>query len=90
MAREAGAEVLGAGFVVEKRFKHGREYIESLHVPVSTLAQVERLENGGHPDPAAERLKKLFELHDHLRITRQAFVARRYHQARLRRPELGE
>ena len=46
MAREAGAEVLGAGFVVEKRFKHGREYIESLHVPVSTLAQVEHLENG--------------------------------------------
>ena len=46
MSREAGADVLGAGFVVEKRFKHGREYIESLHVPVSTLAQVEHLENG--------------------------------------------
>ena len=45
MAREAGADVLGAGFVVEKRFKHGREHIEALHVPVSTLAQVERLEN---------------------------------------------
>jgi xanthine phosphoribosyltransferase len=46
MAREAGADVLGAGFVVEKRFKHGREHIEALHVPVSTLAQVERLEDG--------------------------------------------
>ena len=46
MAREAGAEVLGAGFVVEKRFKHGREHIEALHVPVSTLAQVEGLEDG--------------------------------------------
>ena len=46
MAREAGAEVLGAGFVVEKRFKHGREYLESLHVAVSSLAQVEHLENG--------------------------------------------
>ena len=46
MSREAGTDVLGAGFVVEKRFKHGREYIESLHVPVSTLAQVEHLENG--------------------------------------------
>ena len=45
MSREAGADVLGAGFVVEKRFKHGREHIEALHVPVSTLAQVERLEN---------------------------------------------
>ncbi len=46
MARQAGADVLGAGFVVEKRFKHGREHIEELRVPVSTLAQVERLENG--------------------------------------------
>lgn len=46
MAREAGADVRGAGFVVEKRFKQGREHIEALHVPVSTLAQVERLESG--------------------------------------------
>lgn len=46
MAREAGAEVLGAGFVVEKRFKEGREHIQALNVPVSTLAQVERLEHG--------------------------------------------
>ena len=42
----SNAEVLGAGFVVEKRFKHGREYLESLHVAVSSLAQVEHLENG--------------------------------------------
>jgi xanthine phosphoribosyltransferase len=33
MAREAGAEVLGAGFVVEKRFKQGREHIEALQRP---------------------------------------------------------
>lgn len=46
MAREAGAQVLGAGFVVEKHFKHGRRFIESLQVPVATLAQVEHLENG--------------------------------------------
>ena len=46
MAREAGAEVLGAGFVVEKRFKHGHAAIEALGVPVATLAQVEALENG--------------------------------------------
>lgn len=43
MAREAGAEVMGAGFIVEKRFKHGREHIQALNVPVATLAQVERL-----------------------------------------------
>ena len=46
MAREAGADVQGAGFVVEKRFKGGRELIEALGVPVATLAQVERLEAG--------------------------------------------
>ena len=46
MAREAGGQVLGAGFVVEKCFKHGRQFIESLGVPVSTLAQVEHLESG--------------------------------------------
>ncbi|NMG47256.1 xanthine phosphoribosyltransferase [Azoarcus communis] len=46
MAREAGAEVLGAGFIVEKRFKLGHELIEALNVPVATLAQVLRLEDG--------------------------------------------
>ncbi|MFN3984580.1 MAG: xanthine phosphoribosyltransferase [Rhodocyclaceae bacterium] len=46
MAREADCEVLGAGFIVEKRFKQGHTAIEALGVPVATLAQVERLENG--------------------------------------------
>ena len=46
MAREAGAEVLCASFIVEKRFKQGHAAIEALGVPVATLAQVEGLENG--------------------------------------------
>lgn len=46
MAREAGAEVLGAGFIVEKRFRKGHELMEQAGVPVATLAQVEKLENG--------------------------------------------
>lgn len=46
MAREAGAEVLAAGFIVEKRFKRGHEAVEALGVPVATLAQVERLAQG--------------------------------------------
>lgn len=46
IVREAGAEVLAAGFIVEKRFKQGHAAIEALGVPVSTLAQVARLENG--------------------------------------------
>ena len=40
MAREAGAEVLAAAFIMEKRFKNGRDILESLDVPVVTLAQV--------------------------------------------------
>ena len=46
MAREAGADVLGAGFIVEKRFKKGHERMAQLGVPVATLAQIEKLENG--------------------------------------------
>jgi len=46
MAREAGALVLCASFIVEKRFKPGHAAIEALGVPVATLAQVEALGNG--------------------------------------------
>lgn len=46
MAREAGAEVFAAGFIIEKQFRKGHERIAQLGVPVATLAQIERLENG--------------------------------------------
>ncbi len=46
MAREAGAMVLCAAFVVEKRFRQGHAIIEEMGVPVVTLAQVERLDGG--------------------------------------------
>ena len=46
MALEAGAQVLGAGFIVDKRFRRGREAVEARGVPVAALAQVERLEQG--------------------------------------------
>ncbi len=46
MAREAGAEVLGAGFIVEKRFKDGHLAMAQLAIPVASLATIERLENG--------------------------------------------
>lgn len=46
MAREAGAQVMAAGFIVEKCFMPGRALIDALAVPVATLAQVERLEDG--------------------------------------------
>jgi len=46
MAQEAGAQVLGAGFVIEKCFRHGRAALEARGVPVAALARVERLEHG--------------------------------------------
>lgn len=46
MVREAGAHVLAAGFIVAKYFKNGHQLMQALEVPVATLAQVERLEDG--------------------------------------------
>jgi xanthine phosphoribosyltransferase len=43
---DAGAQTVVAGFLVEKIFQGGRAGLEALGIPVATLAQVERLENG--------------------------------------------
>jgi xanthine phosphoribosyltransferase len=43
---EAGAELVAAGFLVEKLFQGGRLGIETLGIPVAALAQVERLAGG--------------------------------------------
>jgi xanthine phosphoribosyltransferase len=46
IAREAGCEPVAAAFLVEKCFKRGHELMLDAGVPVITLAQVEKLENG--------------------------------------------
>ncbi|MFA9439496.1 xanthine phosphoribosyltransferase [Uliginosibacterium sp. sgz301328] len=46
MVREANAEVVAAGFIMEKCFKNGRRILEEMNVPVAVLAQVLRAENG--------------------------------------------
>ncbi len=46
MVAEAGAEMVAAGFLVEKLFQGGRLGLEALGVPVAALAQVERLSGG--------------------------------------------
>lgn len=43
---DAGAHVVVAGFIVEKLFQGGRAELEAHAIPVATLAQVERLEQG--------------------------------------------
>ncbi|MET7013588.1 xanthine phosphoribosyltransferase [Uliginosibacterium flavum] len=46
IAREAGCELVAAAFLVEKCFKRGHELVEEAGVPLITLAQVEKLEDG--------------------------------------------
>jgi xanthine phosphoribosyltransferase len=43
---DAGALTVVAGFLVEKIFQGGRAGLEAMGIPVATLAQVERLQNG--------------------------------------------
>ncbi|MEI7645042.1 MAG: phosphoribosyltransferase family protein [Chloroflexales bacterium] len=43
---EAGAELVVAGFLVEKLFQGGRAGLEALGIPVAALAQIERLSGG--------------------------------------------
>jgi xanthine phosphoribosyltransferase len=46
LARRSGAQVVGVGAVIEKTFDHGREALEHFSIPVETLVQVDRIENG--------------------------------------------
>ena len=43
---DGGATTVAAGFLVEKIFQGGRAGLVERGIPVVTLAQVERLENG--------------------------------------------
>jgi xanthine phosphoribosyltransferase len=44
IVEEAGARLVGLGFVIEKSFEGGRERLEPLGVPIESLAIVERME----------------------------------------------
>ncbi len=46
LAKASGAQVVGIGAVIEKTFERGREALASLKVPVESLVQIERFENG--------------------------------------------
>jgi len=45
LADQAGAEIVGMGFIIEKAFQHGRRLIEERHIRVESLAIVESLED---------------------------------------------
>lgn len=44
--QQAGASIAGVGIVIEKSFQDGRQLIEDLGIPVSSLARIEKFENG--------------------------------------------
>jgi xanthine phosphoribosyltransferase len=46
IVEDAGATTVVAGFLVEKLFQDGRAPLESMGIPVATLAQVKKLYQG--------------------------------------------
>lgn len=45
LCRQAGAELVGTGFIIEKAFQHGREVIEGAGVRCESLAIIDSLDN---------------------------------------------
>lgn len=45
LCQQAGCQLEGMGFIIEKSFQHGREELEKLGVRVESLAVVESLDN---------------------------------------------
>lgn len=46
IARQSGAEIVGAGVVIEKGFQGGREKVEDLNVKLESLAIIESMDEG--------------------------------------------
>lgn len=45
LCNQAGAELIGMGFIIEKAFQHGREVIEAAGIRCESLAIVDSLDN---------------------------------------------
>lgn len=46
LSQAAGAEVVGIGALIEKRFQGGRDVLLPINVPIESLAVITRMENG--------------------------------------------
>lgn len=46
IVKQAGAEVVGLGIVIEKAFQKGRENLENKGIRVESLVSIEKIENG--------------------------------------------
>lgn len=45
ICRQAGTNIIGAGFVIEKGFQYGRDRIENKGIPVYSLANIKSIKN---------------------------------------------
>ena len=45
LCRQAGADLVGMGFIIEKAFQHGREVIEKEGIRCESVAIIESLDN---------------------------------------------
>ncbi len=62
LVEQSGARLVGIGAVIEKAFEGGRAALESLHVPIESLAVIERFD-GDKIILAEEREPALQEVH---------------------------
>jgi xanthine phosphoribosyltransferase len=46
LAEASGSKVVGIGALIEKSFEGGRDALQSLGVPIETLACITRMEDG--------------------------------------------
>ena len=45
LVKQAGAELVGMGFLIEKSFQHGGDYLREQGIHVESLAIIESLDN---------------------------------------------
>lgn len=45
LVEQAGAELVGMGFLIEKSFQHGGDELRSMGIHVESLAMIESLDN---------------------------------------------
>jgi xanthine phosphoribosyltransferase len=46
LAQVAGAEIVGIGAVIEKSFEGGRAALQSLNIPIESLAIIQNMDDG--------------------------------------------
>lgn len=45
LVKQSGAQLIGMGFIIEKAFQHGRDFLEEQNIKVESLAIIDSLDN---------------------------------------------